>query len=58
MFSGYLIRPDKDGGSSFSYISHTDPRGKLPPWFVNKLTHVFAPKVRDILLQGSTKTIK
>ncbi|XP_027216104.1 START domain-containing protein 10 isoform X1 [Penaeus vannamei] len=43
--TGYLIRPLPSGGCSFSYVSHCDPRGKLPPWLVNKLTHVLAPKM-------------
>ncbi|KAK8378769.1 hypothetical protein O3P69_009470 [Scylla paramamosain] len=53
--TGYLIRPLPSGGCSFSYVSHCDPRGKLPPWLVNKLTHVLAPKMVKTLHKASLK---
>ncbi|CAL4063189.1 unnamed protein product [Meganyctiphanes norvegica] len=51
--TGYLIRPLSSGGCNFSYISHCDPRGKLPPWIVNKLTHALAPKMVKTLHKAS-----
>ncbi|KAG7155903.1 START domain-containing protein 10-like [Homarus americanus] len=52
-YASYLIRPLPSGGCTFSYVSHCDPRGKLPPWLVNKLTHVLAPKMVKTLLKAS-----
>lgn len=42
--TGFVIRVRGDG-CFLGYISQTDPRGKLPPWLVNKITQKFAPKV-------------
>lgn len=42
--TGFVIRV-VDEGCFLGYISQTDPRGKLPPWLVNKITQKFAPKV-------------
>nr|CAI5865147.1 unnamed protein product [Callosobruchus analis] len=35
------------------HISQTDPRGKLPPWLVNKVSQKFAPKVVDNLKKAA-----
>lgn len=42
--TGYLVRP-KESGCSLAYIAQTDPRGSLPKWIVNKITHIFAPSL-------------
>ncbi|KAG5899900.1 hypothetical protein JTB14_002452 [Gonioctena quinquepunctata] len=42
--TGFVIRK-LPNGCFLGYISQTDPRGKLPPWLVNKITQKFAPKV-------------
>ena len=39
-----MIRSIGKDGCFFGYISQCDPQGKLPSWFINKLTQVFAPK--------------
>jgi len=47
MLAGFLIRPSGSTGSELGYVSQTDPQGKVPPWLVNKVTQIFAPKVRS-----------
>lgn len=42
--TGFVLR-QKSTGCFLGYISQTDPRGKLPPWLVNKITQKFAPRV-------------
>uniref|UniRef100_A0A0N4Z953 START domain-containing protein 10 n=1 Tax=Parastrongyloides trichosuri TaxID=131310 RepID=A0A0N4Z953_PARTI len=32
-----------DEGCRITYVTHSDPRGKLPTWFVNRLTKTIAP---------------
>lgn len=43
--TGFVVRTTSTNGCFLGYISQTDPRGKLPPWLVNKITQKFAPKV-------------
>jgi hypothetical protein len=45
MLAGFLIRPSGSTGSELGYVSQIDPQGTLPPWLVNKVTQIFAPKV-------------
>lgn len=44
-FQGYVVRPCGPRGSHLGFLSVTDPRGKLPPWLVNRATHLVGPKV-------------
>lgn len=42
--TGFVLRITPTG-CFMGYVSQTDPRGKLPPWLVNKITQKFAPRV-------------
>jgi len=42
--TGFLITP-LDKGCSLGYVAHSDPRGKLPVWVINKLSTILAPKM-------------
>jgi hypothetical protein len=50
VLAGFLIRPSGSTGSELGYVSQTDPQGTLPPWLVNKVTQIFAPKVSNFNL--------
>ncbi|KJH49166.1 START domain protein [Dictyocaulus viviparus] len=43
--SAYLIKPLSDKGCQIIHISHSDPRGTIPTWLVNRITRVLAPKL-------------
>jgi hypothetical protein len=45
VLAGFLIRPSGSTDSELGYVTQTDPQGTLPPWLVNKVTQIFAPKV-------------
>ena len=42
--SGYLVRPYGDG-CSITYMSHSEPKGWVPSYFINQLTSKIAPNV-------------
>ncbi|KAG4076167.1 hypothetical protein HA402_014716 [Bradysia odoriphaga] len=47
--TGFVIRPQPNGGCYLGYVAHCDPQGKLPPWLVNKVTHTVGPRmVKDL----------
>uniref|UniRef100_A0A914WTR1 START domain-containing protein n=1 Tax=Plectus sambesii TaxID=2011161 RepID=A0A914WTR1_9BILA len=50
--TGYLIRRLGDDGCQVTYFTHSDPKGKLPSWMVNRLTKIVAPKVIKRLHQA------
>ncbi|KAI1721056.1 START domain-containing protein [Ditylenchus destructor] len=41
----YFVRALNSGGCQLSYVTFSDPRGKLPSWFINRLTKLIAPKL-------------
>jgi len=43
--TGYLIRPNAEGGCTITYQTQTDPRGSIPTWLVNQVTKNFAPNI-------------
>uniref|UniRef100_A0A914DRV8 START domain-containing protein n=1 Tax=Acrobeloides nanus TaxID=290746 RepID=A0A914DRV8_9BILA len=34
-----------DHGCQITYVTHSDPKGKLPLWLVNRITKTVAPKL-------------
>jgi len=43
--TGYLVRPQTDGGCVIVYQTQTDPKGAIPTWLVNQVTKNFAPNI-------------
>lgn len=43
--TGYLVRKMDGNKCQFTYVSQSDPKGKLPAWAVNKVTQIMAPRV-------------
>ncbi|KAF8357291.1 hypothetical protein PRIPAC_92286 [Pristionchus pacificus] len=50
--SGYLIR-ENGKGCDLTYVTHTDPGGKIPKWLINRVSKVMAPKVLDKLYKAA-----
>lgn len=42
--TGYLMRPYKNG-TRFTYVTQSDPRGKIPTWLVNQCCVILVPSV-------------
>ncbi|VDM48251.1 unnamed protein product [Toxocara canis] len=43
-FTAYIVR-EADVGCQVTYATHSDPKGKLPAWLINRLTRVIGPKM-------------
>ncbi|KAK3576084.1 hypothetical protein CHS0354_014088 [Potamilus streckersoni] len=44
-FTGYLIRKLDGAKTQLTYVSQSDPKGKLPSWAVNKATKMLGAKI-------------
>ena len=43
---GFLIKPiNGQKGCEVGYVTHTNPRGKIPTWLTNKVTSYVAPRM-------------
>ena len=43
--AGFLIKPIHKSGCEVGYVTHTNPRGKIPPWITNKISSSVAPRM-------------
>jgi len=43
--TGFLIKPTHKNGCEVGYVTHTNPRGKIPPWLTNKISSSVAPRM-------------
>ena len=44
-FTGFCITPNTSGtGCDVGYVTHSNPKGRLPSWVMNKLSASIAPK--------------
>eukprot|EP01118_Nematostelium_gracile_P002253 TRINITY_DN12492_c0_g1_i1.p1 TRINITY_DN12492_c0_g1~~TRINITY_DN12492_c0_g1_i1.p1 ORF type:complete len:240 (-),score=60.57 TRINITY_DN12492_c0_g1_i1:83-748(-) len=43
--TGYLVRKRAEGGCELTYVTHTDPKGSIPTFIINKVTTSFAPDI-------------
>lgn len=50
--TGYLIVPKDTSSCTLTYVSQSDPKGRLPSWVVNKTTQILAPKVVNRMKQA------
>ncbi|VDN96495.1 unnamed protein product [Rodentolepis nana] len=51
--TGYLIKPIGNDSCEFTYITHSDPRGKIPTWVVNTTVKTFAPLLTKRLYEAA-----
>eukprot|EP01100_Stratorugosa_tubuloviscum_P016104 TRINITY_DN9_c0_g1_i1.p1 TRINITY_DN9_c0_g1~~TRINITY_DN9_c0_g1_i1.p1 ORF type:complete len:225 (-),score=111.87 TRINITY_DN9_c0_g1_i1:372-1046(-) len=55
LLTGYLIRRTSSGGSSFTYMTQSDPKGWIPAWVINSLMTKLGPKLLDNLFNAATQ---
>nr|CDS30680.1 phosphatidylcholine transfer protein [Hymenolepis microstoma] len=51
--TGYLIKSIGTDSCEFTYITHSDPRGKIPTWVVNTTVKTFAPLMTKRLYEAA-----
>ncbi|KAH9284584.1 hypothetical protein ECG_02364 [Echinococcus granulosus] len=51
--TGYLIKPLTHDSCDFTYISHSDPRGKVPAWVVNASVKTVGPIIVKRLYEAA-----
>jgi hypothetical protein len=54
--TGFLVRPSGEG-SVLTYITQSDPKGKIPKWVINFALYKIAPKVSFIFLLCPTHNV-
>jgi len=42
--TAYFVQALSDKSCQVTYVTHSDPKGKLPVWLINRVTKVVAPK--------------
>uniref|UniRef100_A0AC34QHU4 START domain-containing protein n=1 Tax=Panagrolaimus sp. JU765 TaxID=591449 RepID=A0AC34QHU4_9BILA len=42
--TAYFVRTLDEKSCEITYVTHSDPKGRLPVWLINKMTKVVAPK--------------
>lgn len=52
--TGWVVR-GSERGARVSYVSRTDPRGRLPAWLVNAVTRELGPKMAKKLHAAALK---
>ena len=45
IFPGFLIKPIGLRSCEVGYVTHSNPRGKIPTWLTNKVTCYVAPRM-------------
>jgi StAR-related lipid transfer protein 10 len=55
ILSGYMMRRSANGGTDFTFVSQTDPKGWIPTWVVNSVTGKLAPRVAKMLHEVTQK---
>merc|ERR1712000_84584 len=45
ILSGYFIQPNEGGGSIFTYLTQSDPKGWIPSWLLNWLMTKLGPNL-------------